>query len=175
MDTLKIFYIIICSTISLNATEMRTVIKTYTQLFDPLVQAVLEGDLGKFTAALETGKYDINQKLPFGRNLRHIAYHPLIDKKLLELGVAPSEMIDFYLIPSAVWKIYEKKERAETVYQYLKKINVIETFAKHERSLDGVDVYGKFPESYEYCKRECFALQMRLDRYVYKEEVIDGH
>ena len=84
----------------------RFVRKNYHEVYGPLVQAVLEGDIDKFNQALESDRDSLQQKLPFGRNLRHIAYKRVIDKKLLALGVAPKQEIDFYLISSELGSRY---------------------------------------------------------------------
>lgn len=158
----------------MRSTGVRVVRKSYREVFDPLVQAILEGDNPKFIRVLKTGKYNLNQKLPFWRNLRHIAHEPKIDEILLRLGVAPRNEIDFFLISNEAWREYDDYVCDSGIVRYFNRKRgprFLEKFAKYEREIDDTDVYGKFPEHYGYCKRKEFANQMMQDRYEYIEEV----
>lgn len=92
--------------------------------------------------------WDIHIKLPFARNLRHIAYEKEINDRLLALGVAPVGEKIIIFVPA------NKGDR------YI---------CSYERDSSDADVYGKFPEQFDDEEKRELARQMMEDTYVYEE------
>ena len=124
--------------------------KRYSEVFSPLVCSVLEGDYYKFSKILDDTPDAIKkvEPLPFGYNLRHLAYHFMIHARLKRLGVAPLEPREFILCT------------AEEEYGLRSSRKVVIM-----RDPEYKDVYGKFPEDYTEIKKKKHAECLKNSYY----------
>ena len=75
----------------------------YTEIFDLLVQAVLDNDLVAAKLAYQAG-FNPCQRLPFNYSLRHVAQCPEMDLWLQGLGVAPAESVSYWREDFWIWE-----------------------------------------------------------------------
>ncbi len=128
----------------------------YHQVYNPLFQAVFEGDLDKFLSNLAEYKHTLYQRVSYNRTLRHFAFLTEIDQALTEHRVAPSHMIQVGYISSKDALIYDSRGQyiPKTAYTY-----------RWERHPAGCDIYDKFPEDYTQEQRRDMANSMIVDEY----------
>ena len=158
------------------STSRSSVPKKYTEVFDPLVCAVLDGNIIKVSSALakieKERVYDCHQRISYNFTLRHIAWNPGIDSLLKLFGVAP-------LGERLVTTI-----SAELACDYGNNIEIIKAMASRYRLNSGAlrhlkdeiiiskmrdpvarDIYGKYTEDYSFKQRAELARQMRESYY----------
>ena len=129
--------------------------KSYLEVFDPLVQGVLEGDLAKVTAALDSGANPF-QRISYNKTLRHLAYQPEIDDLLKSLGVAPLEPIVYQILA------------AEDLDRFGGDLQAIpaEIFEKQfGRNPNDKDLLGRYPEDYSWDQKRIEAIGMMRSAY----------
>ena len=149
---------------TLNASDCARKSYTYKEVFDALVQAVLEGDIIKFNQ--ERRRYDPHQRISFCRSLRHVAWKEEIDSILLhDCKVAPINLIEYSLIPEEFGKYTDAQIRS---FFYKNGRSVVSFHTKYERNPGDKDVYGKFPEGYTAEQKKEVAIMMIKSPYTAK-------
>lgn len=129
--------------------------KSYEEVYDPLVCSVLEGNVAGFNQALRAGHNPL-QLISAGRTLRHVAYNRIINRRLLELGVAPLDKKTYRLVSAEdMYKHEEGEIDAADV--------ALDRFLA--RNLAAKDFYGKYPEDYSIEQRRAIADEMKASPY----------
>ena len=167
----NIYKLVILSQIYLIHGSEASVTRTYKEVFDPLVQAVLDNDPGQVLSELKKGECSPYQRLPFWYTLRHVAPTPEINTLLLhchllagskhKVGVAPKDEIHFALVPAHIIDGYSPSEFYSQPYC----ADYLATVSKFERDPELKDIYGKFPEDYSYEERAIMAKRIRENHY----------
>lgn len=129
----------------------------YKDVYNPLFQAVFEGDLEKFEDSWDAFKSTIHDRLSYNRTIRHFAFHPLMNAKLLEHRVAPTEEVQIRCISAEDALYYESSGRRIPLH--------VCKYKRFALNPDGCDIYDKHPEGYTFEQRKEMAKSMIIDLY----------
>jgi hypothetical protein len=174
-------YQALCSSVRTGIYTVKPKGKAYKEVFDLLVQAVLEADekqveflVGLYKIHPTECSFNPHQKISFGYNLRHVASNKEIDDLLLAIGVAPIEKKRFIVCSSEVLRKYGDNivplrkylEAVQTVFPGFLEAGDAEIKICEERDSIYKDARGFFPEDYDYATRARMANDLKKSRYI---------